>query len=249
MQGSFYGNGFLQQMLAELPEEGVSFLTGELRGSETVIVRSRGDGYTVQGNAFESFEESALDIEAWLELASERGYSEIVLLGHSLGCAKVASYAAEDDHDLDSLVLLSPSDLRGTAVENSRVFGETMERARSLVDQGRGREIVTEDLWGWGYVSAETFVELFRPGGDPSMFDYSSPDRGFGPVKEIEIPTMAVFAENDTGVVTDPGRSLELLEEKMESCPRFEATVLENTGHTYAGKEEELIRRLLDFIG
>lgn len=92
MQGNFYENGFVQEMLSELPENQITFLTVEERGSEAVKYFDQEGEMAKIGDAFEDFEESLKDIDAWIQFARDSGYSRILLQGHSLGTMKVARY-------------------------------------------------------------------------------------------------------------------------------------------------------------
>ena len=39
--------------------------------------------------------EDARDLAAWIDFAEERGFGQVVLMGHSAGWAAVAAYQAE----------------------------------------------------------------------------------------------------------------------------------------------------------
>src|SRR3989442_5225576 len=53
----------------------------------------------VTGSWFERIEEAIVDIAAWIDVAAAGGAKRIVLLGHSLGGAKVVLYPSERHDD------------------------------------------------------------------------------------------------------------------------------------------------------
>lgn len=246
MQGNFFQNSFVQQMLSDYPGNGLAFMTVEQRGAEAVRIFPRNDEMVKMGNAFELFEDCLKDIQAWIDFAVEQGYENIVLQGHSLATMKIAYYIAEKEHRVDAAVLISPSDMRGLAVEDIEGHGELMDRARRLEENGKEDEIVVEDLWGWGYLSAKTFINFFGEDTNTSVFNYLRPEEGFKTVESIDVPVMAFLGTEDDGIVTDAYESMDLLEKHVE--PRFEGRVLEGAEHDYHGFEEKLVEEITGFV-
>ncbi|MFB6216949.1 MAG: hypothetical protein ABEJ72_08295, partial [Candidatus Aenigmatarchaeota archaeon] len=68
MSGNFYANSFIKPMLSRYPSENISFLTVEQRGSETIrLFETTEENIVTIGNAYEKFEDSKYDIDAWID--------------------------------------------------------------------------------------------------------------------------------------------------------------------------------------
>lgn len=74
-------------------------------------INGRYDKAIVIGANNEIFEDCLIDIGAAIDFAKSKGYSEIVLMGHSYGCNKIVYYALEKGFTGD-LILLAPCDIQ-----------------------------------------------------------------------------------------------------------------------------------------
>ena len=222
MQGNFFQNNFVQEMLTEYPRKGISFLTVEQRGAE----------------------ESIRDIEAWVEFARNLGYDKIYLQGHSLGCSKIAYYLSETREDLEGVVFISPADMHGILLENIEDGEKLLKEAREMKEENKGDEILVEQHDGWKYLSAHTFVNLYAEDSNAAVFNYRKPEIGFQTVKNIDIPIMAFVGSEDNGIVTDPEKSMKMLREKSENSPRVKTKVLDGAEHDFRGFEKEIIEEV-----
>ena len=115
--GNFYENFFLPVMAEQYVSEGVSFVAINTRGHDYYadLKKRRDSGYESRriGGIREIFQESVLDIAAWIRYARSRGARRVILQGHSLGAMKVAYYAWRGSEGCDGLVLISPPDSIG----------------------------------------------------------------------------------------------------------------------------------------
>lgn len=118
MAGNFYENKFLDAIAETLAKNGIAFFAFNNRGCElakdlTKIIDGKRTLIRI-GNAYETFEDSLMDIATAIDFVSSKGFSEIHLSGHSLGSPKVAYYSANgNDERLASVIFLSPSDMVG----------------------------------------------------------------------------------------------------------------------------------------
>lgn len=244
MQGNFFQNTFVQEMLIEYPKRGFSFLTVEQRGAEAVRMFPREDEYLKGGNAFETFEESTNDIQAWIDFARDLGYENIYLQGHSLGCAKIAYYLSDSDSLFEGAIFISPADMHGIFAEYVERSSELREEAEKMREEGRGSDIIVEQHDGWKYLSADTLINLYAEDSNAAVFNFQKPELGFQTLKSIENPVMAFVGTEDDGIVTDPYRSMEMLKEKAENSSEVKTIVLEGAEHDFRGFEKEIIEEV-----
>src|SRR3989442_11459777 len=90
---------------------GLTVFAGNNRGNGLATVfLTRAGTRVLTGSWFERIEEAIVDIAAWIDVAAAGGAKRIVLLGHSLGGAKVGLYPSQRADDrLAGLVLPSPA--------------------------------------------------------------------------------------------------------------------------------------------
>jgi pimeloyl-ACP methyl ester carboxylesterase len=92
--------------------------------------RVRGGGYWGVAS------EQARDVAAWIDLAGDRGYGEVVLVGHSAGWAAVTRYQAEEqDRRVVGVVVASGSVSAGTGPTDP----DQIAQATRMVAEGHPR--------------------------------------------------------------------------------------------------------------
>ncbi len=143
---------------------GFACLAMNRRGHDLGGIRNGRESY---GGSWEKFGDSQLDIAAGVTALRDRGFSRIVLLGHSFGGIASAAYAADHPGDIVALALcsagsggtqyLAQSSRRGmlAADRHDAIDAE----AKRLVAEGRGEQMIA--LPGWWYaITAESWVDL-----------------------------------------------------------------------------------------
>lgn len=252
MSGNFFENDFIKTMLSGYPEQNLSFMTVETRGSEVIRFFSKtGGGFTMLGDAYEIFEESVKDIEAWIGFLSDRGYKNIYLQGHSLGCAKIAYYQSlMKDKRVKALLFISASDMFGLVLNKKDLprHIKHMNESKSLIEAGKEMELLTDALWGTNKLSARTYVNFFGTDAKTAIFNYYDNKLGFDAVKKINVPIISIFGTKDDGIVTDPYKSNDMLKQNAVKSPKFVGEVFEGAQHSYAGFEEQIVKSITNFI-
>jgi pimeloyl-ACP methyl ester carboxylesterase len=164
---------------------------------------------TASGWTYERFESALPDVGAAVAMMKSRGVENIVLVGTSLGGPRIAYYAWKSrDPSLKALVFMSSITspyLEGRArlaKEKIAAFDAFLEKARKLVRDGKGNDIVCFNYFqatGDGFcepggrgssMSAASFLSMF--GGptdsDVNLTNYAS---------QIRLPVGVVHSEND----------------------------------------------------
>jgi len=141
--GNFYENKMIDACAKDFTDVGWAFMSFNNRGAE--IERIFDDYKT--GMIHEEFWDCENDIEAAIAFAKKRGYKDIVLQGHSLGCNKVVGYVLQRGF-AGGIILLAPCDL----VHVKQLWGkipamdqktrETIWRANAPADMFRYRDSV-----------------------------------------------------------------------------------------------------------
>jgi len=156
-----------------LTQMGWSCLAMNRRGHDLGGIRNGRESY---GGSWETFGDSQLDIAAGIAELRRRGFSKIVLVGHSFGGIAAAAYAADHPAEIAALALCSAgTGGRDYMVQSSRRGMLAAEHhdavdaeARRLVAAGHGDQMIA--LKGWWYaITAASWVDL--SGNVPNTVD------------------------------------------------------------------------------
>jgi len=252
MAGNFWENNFIKTMLREYPKNGISFLTVETRGAELLRWFSTPDNKNkLIGDSYEIFEESIFDIDAWVKFLEERGYKNIHLQGHSLGCSKIAYYQKEKENNLiKSLTFISPSDMMGLLVneKDKPDYDRFLKEAKELSEAGKENELLSGIQWDFAKQSAKSFINFSFKNDNLAIFNYYNPERGFETIKSIKIPMLSILGTKDDGIVTDAYKSNEILEKNALNCPKFRSVVFEGAQHSFDGFEDKIVEEVISFV-
>jgi len=225
----------------ELAALGFCFVSGNLRGHDGGAVgwrRVNGRHQVVQaGSWWEVFEESAMDVAAWVGHAGSLGLKTVVLAGHSFGAVHAAYYMSENGkHGVNGLALISPSfGLR-------HLDQEVATLAEAMLKDNRGAELLPRGSWPRGFgtdtVSAQTYASWSRVA--PMLFG-----PGRTRFADIRCPVLITY-----GATGDVGNRAEIdyLAGLATSVPSLEWKILPDVHHRYAGGEAALAATIANWI-
>jgi alpha-beta hydrolase superfamily lysophospholipase len=214
-----------------LARGGVAFVAGNLRGHAGGVTGLRDRGGRTElvriGSWWEVFEESAMDVAAWVDAGRALAAPRLLLVGHSFGAVRSVFYVSETGDDgVDALVLGSPSfGLR-------RLRDDTARLARELVAAGRGEELLPPGSWPAGFgtdtVSAQTYASWARVA--PGL--YAAERTRFA---DVRCPLFVWYGA--AGDVGGPDE-IELIRGLATGAPRFDSRLLPGVSHGYAEDPE-----------
>ena len=94
------------------------------------------------------------------------------------------------------------------------------------------------------YMSSQTYYNWFKEGSNLDNLPLIRGNNKWEQFKSINVPILTFSGSNDE----DYYLHLDLLKEKAINCPDFEYKIIDDTGHTYKGKEKEIGKLILDWI-
>ncbi len=221
---------FLPPALTRL---GYACLAFNRRGHDILAIRN---SRAAEGAAFQTYAEAIEDNRIAARWVADRGFARPLVVGHSNGGMLAVRHVA-DHPQTPALVLLSahcggknmlPLASKAGLLAQGRI-AEFQEKARALVKNGKPKELM--QLPGWWYtISAESFLDLERC---PDILELAP--RIACPVLYIrggKEPRELYPAEDFARRANGPCR--------VEIVP--------DCDHFYAGREDEIARRVNMFI-
>lgn len=252
MAGNFYENIFLDSMAEEYTKAGYAFLTVNTSGHDFIAdlaVVGEKEQHKRAGQIFEKFEDCVSDIDAWLKFFKSKGYDKLILQGHSLGAVKIVYYFyKKPESGLSALIIASPPDMLGLArVEaEKKNFERDFAEAKKLVAEDRGKVFLSNIIWNWYYISAETYLNIVADGAETDVF----PILRAGDFKELEsikIPILAFYGGTDDAAVFSPKKDLEIIEKHLKN--KKSKTLLVGTApHSYFKHEKQVALAVVDWL-
>lgn len=254
MGGDPYSNPFLSPMFSGYPQSGIALLSVETRGTHSVTqFNTDTGGVRMVGNAYENFDDSKLDIAAWVRAAEELGYSHVWLQGHSLGCSKAVYYAVhEHSAHVAGLVLISPSDMLGWNLAADMIVEHTalLAEAEALMSEGRGGQLLSCLVDNEYPMSASAYVSLFRHTANDAIFNFGNPELGYNMLHQVIVPVLAFTGTRDAGITSsaEPYAAMQVLERELVNAPRKRTVVFDGAKHNFDGFGEQIVQEVVTFI-
>ena len=242
LNGNFYENRFLDALVEAYVSKGYAFLAFNNRGRDFSTELLRGNEYVVIGGCKEHFKDCLLDIDGAVEWAKNRGYTKIILSGHSYGCNKVTYYYAQrKDPAIKKIVLMAPCDIPEepkhflSEEEYTRVKAE----AEQHVDAGEENALIDYSVMGDNRIEAGTFYHDFLAGGENDFFRYVDGADGVSEVlRSIDVPVLVVFGTADECMKTQP---VDIVTGYLSNNIRdLKIEIIDGASHTFRQKNTEL---------
>lgn len=243
---NFFCEAFEPIFYAELPKQGVDVLFTNNRGSYAL------ESWQDTGAAIEIFEESILDIDAWIEWALHHHYTKIILSGHSHGTEKVIYYMNKGrfKDKVSALVIMGFCDSVGTQKEFEKTISvDLMAEAQEKIKRNRGYELLTghrRAQAGELPISAQTYINYFSKGSVLSTVTPFRNNSALPMIRSIHVPILATIGDHEEYTIIPVSDAMKLL--KSEN-PSVESHQIVGSGHVYEGYQTELINIVKTFIG
>ena len=224
-----------------LAERGYTCITGNTRMHDLGNVAAWRGGKRIRGGGYWGVaSEEVRDLAAWIDFAEERGFNQVVLVGHSAGWAAVRSYQAnKQDPRVVGVVLASGAVRAETRPTDTNQLAE----ATRLLNRGEGDALVRDPKRSFpSYISAATFLDIAN---STEFRDYFGTQTSNAPVSRLRCPLLAFFGtKGDVGSEAE----LELLKSSIQRQPsgpsRVDTVMIQHADHMYAGEEAQVAQTI-----
>lgn len=224
------------------------------RGHPVMLVNTRGKGFgawlrasggnaRLGGSGWEIFQESLIDIAAWLDWATATlGVPGVVVAGHGYGGTK-AAYFASQRRDPRVLAVIAASS--GSLVRDT-LDPAQLELAERMVGEGR-----SVDLMPFGTlrgsvqatVSAQVYVNRVQVNRDLHGSEQVSPA-----LSRVECPLLAFFGAQEQVAGRDVNGFLDSIARNAASAPFVERALIPGAGYFFGGAELAVAERIARFL-
>lgn len=236
--GAFYGMQDMNPMAAALTANGYHFLSMNTRTAGA-------GGFATMAHA--KFEDYRHDVAAAVAYGRQQGLTEIVLLGHSLGAARVVYYLAQArEPGVRGIVLsgaiTSPyleAQMRWNAAQRA-AFDKFVEEQRERVRAGRSNELASYE-WGPGRnveLSAASWLSIFGPPSDSNASTIKFAD-------SITVPVLLVHGDKDTTALPENARQVYAA---LTKAPSRELVWINGGTHLFPGEEAAFAQAVVDWL-
>ena len=246
MAGNFYENRFVNITGLKLASQGIAFCAMNSRGhdfiSDFIVEKDGKIEYKRVGEFYERVEDAVKDIAAWIDFLMQKGFSKIILMGHSLGAVKAVLYTKDHQQELSGLILASPPDMYGLA-KAEKDFEQILKEAKELVGKGKEKTLLSGKVYDWYPISAGTYLNLCTEGSPADIFSIES-GREAKALLELKLPRLLIFGEKDDCYDYNPKSILNFFKKYLKDA---KIEILPKANHVYLNEEEVFARTVLQF--
>ncbi len=252
LTGKFYGDVLLMNMLAgACVTSGLGFASFNTRGHDMIANISTVDtndpsgfGHKTIGAGYEKFEECIFDIDAAVTFLVNKGFSQVIVAGHSSGANKVAYYAAEknDDTRVSGVVLAGPMSDRLSPQNDKEEYEKNITMLKMLRDEGKGDALLTKA--NWFPATADRTWSLIAPNTPEDVFNYGDASHVLSVVSGIRAPLLVIFSGKDE-YADRPIADIKQVFDAHVSNKNYRSIIIPDTTHGYERKEKEFVSEVV----
>ncbi len=243
IHGNFYSNPFYYNIGNTLNSDDVDFIyaqTNDAFGQIDTYNVNTGKEETI-GSWNERFAFTDEDIDAYLTWAEKAGYKHIILAGHSLGANKVIYYLSRHhDPRVEHFFLLSPANLNHMM---SGVSAREKQLIRNQVMRGDGNKMLPFPFMGWVDCTANTAYDWQFSGLLNNV--HTEKNGNFSQAERITHDGALLVGTYDNFTDGDPTEFLQNLNDHLPTKDQNQLIFVEETGHTYQMKHQEVADAIL----
>jgi pimeloyl-ACP methyl ester carboxylesterase len=221
-----------------LAERGYTCITANTRMHDIGNVEAwRGEKRIRGGGYWGLASEEVLDLAAWIDFAQDRGFKQVVLVGHSAGWTAVRTYQAKkQDQRVVGVILASG----GVQADTGPPDPEQLAQATRLMADGRGDDLVRIPKRSFpSFISAATFLDMAKT--PPEFKDFFGVQTPNPAVTRIRCPMLAFFGtKGDVGTEADLKLLKTWIQRQSSGSSRVDTVMIRNADHMYAGEEKQV---------
>lgn len=207
------------------------------------------------GAGAESVYDSYYDIKGAMLEMKKRGFKNIILLGHSMGCTKtVYTYnefllnnEAKMLQSIKGIILLSMVDIPSAIKQVLRKdYKKIISYFQMLKKRGKGDRLIVLDE-STPPIRPNTILEYVDNNKKIDFAKYGDNRTSFKELNNIKVPIFMRWGNVNELIFQSPDEIVEKLNEKIKNENK-DISYINGANHNYTGKEEELGNQIVEFI-
>lgn len=238
---NFYTSSTFEPLFAKLQDLGVSTLSVNTRGHDTVYPASVGNVRRRFGAAYEIVDDCRLDVAAWVESLKNRGHRRVLLIGHSLGAVKaVYSQAHEKLTEVTAVIAVSGPRLSYSAFMNapeSSQFWESIQTAQEMAKSGRGDDLFTGRFPIPQLMTASSYLDKYGPAERYNLLKFAA-----------DLPCPALFTYGSKELSGTPFAGMPDALKSLANGKQRTIEVIADADHVYTGVADKLAARVVAWL-
>lgn len=244
-----------EKIAKKLNEINIDLLAFNNRGHDLVnYIKKENKEKQLAGTAYEEIAECYEDILGAIKYAIQNNYSEIYLMGHSLGSTKtIYAYNKMLNENKDiiekikGIMLLSLVDIP-TAIKIylQDDFATMVTCAKNMQKEGMENLLMPEKSFIHP-MSVKTFLRYSINNQDIDFAKFSDKTFEFEEINNIKIPLFMRWGNDRELILQKADELCEFLKTKINNS-QLDIGYIEGANHSYDRKEEELANQIIEFI-
>lgn len=245
-----------EKIAEKLNELNIDFLGFNNRGHDLIsyIRKSDNEKEELAGTAYEEISECYEDILGAINYVIQKGYSEIYLMGHSLGSTKTVyaynKFLKENNkivEKIKGIILLSLVDIPlATKIYLQDNFPAMITYAKNMKKEGMENQLMPEESFIHP-ISIKTFLRYAIENEDINFARFSDNSYDFKELNNIRVPLFMRWGNNKELILQSANQLCDFLKSKIIN-PELDIGYIEGANHNYSGKEEILAKEICEFI-
>ena len=245
-----------EKIAEKLNELNIDFLAFNNRGHDLIsyIKKADKEKEELAGTSYEEISECYEDILGAINYAIQKGYSEIYLMGHSLGSTKIVyaynKFLKENKKIVDKIkgiVLLSLVDIpMAIRIYLQDDFPSMITYAKNMKKEGMENQLMPEESFIHP-ISVKTFLRYAIENEDINFARFSDNSYDFKELNNIKVPLFMRWGNNKELILQTANQLCDFLKSKVLNS-KLDIGYIEGANHNYFGKEEILAKEITEFI-
>ena len=246
-----------EKIAENINELNIDLLAFNNRGHDLVnyIKKDSKENTELSGTSYEEISECYEDIVGAINYAISQGYTEIYIMGHSLGCTKtiytynklIEENKTEILSKIKGVILLSLVDIPlALQVYLKEDFPVMVTYAKNMKREGLENQLMPEESFIHP-ISVKTFLRYAIDNKDIDFARFSDTNYSYKEINNIKVPLFMRWGNNKELIIQKADELCENLKSKIKNS-NLDIGYIDGANHSYQGKEEILANEIKNFL-
>ena len=242
-----------------MTDNNIDFFSFNNRGHDVIsyLNKEMSGVYAKQksGTAYEDVQDGYYDIKAAIDQMIEKGYNQIYLQGHSLGCTKIVytynKFKRKNEEKylqaIKAVMLLSLIDIpRAQKINLGDKYDYAIEYALEKEKRGEANTLMPRECF-IHLISVKSYLRYFKNNEKINFAQYSNKDFKYEELNNISIPLFMRWGNVFEMIEQQANELVETVKTKLTNENK-DINYVDGANHGYTGKEQQIANEMLEFL-